>query len=197
MTICNMSIEAGARAGMIAPDETTFAYLKGRRFSPQGAAWDEAVAEWRKLPTDPGAKFDRELVIDAADARALRHLGHQPRHGRARHRHRSRSPPTRQRSRPQVLRARARIHGPEGRHAHRRHHDRPRLHRLLHQLRASKTCAPPPQSSPAITSPRTSARWSCPARSSQSAGRSTKASTTSSARPASSGASPAAPCAWA
>jgi len=66
MTVCNMSIEAGARAGMIAPDETTYAYLKGRRHSPQGAAWDEAVAEWSKLPTDPGAKFDRELVIDAA-----------------------------------------------------------------------------------------------------------------------------------
>src|SRR5271163_270508 len=66
MTVCNMSIEAGARAGMIAPDETTFAYLKGRRFSPQGSAWDEAVTEWSKLPSDPGAKFDRELVIDAA-----------------------------------------------------------------------------------------------------------------------------------
>ncbi len=65
MTVCNMSIEAGARAGMIAPDETTFAYLKGRRFSPQGAEWDRAVAEWSKLPTDAGAKFDRELVIDA------------------------------------------------------------------------------------------------------------------------------------
>jgi 3-isopropylmalate/(R)-2-methylmalate dehydratase large subunit len=66
MTICNMSIEAGARAGMIAPDETTFAYLKGRRFSPQGAEWELAVSEWSKLPSDPGAKFDRELVIDAA-----------------------------------------------------------------------------------------------------------------------------------
>src|SRR5271166_6500674 len=66
MTVCNMSIEAGARAGMIAPDETTFAYLKGRRFSPQGAAWDQAVIEWSKLPTDTGAAFDRELVIDAA-----------------------------------------------------------------------------------------------------------------------------------
>ncbi|MGA9465796.1 MAG: 3-isopropylmalate dehydratase large subunit [Terracidiphilus sp.] len=65
MTICNMSIEAGARAGMIAPDEKTFAYLKGRRYSPKGAAWDRAVAEWSKLPSDPGAKFDRELVIDA------------------------------------------------------------------------------------------------------------------------------------
>jgi 3-isopropylmalate/(R)-2-methylmalate dehydratase large subunit len=66
MTICNMSIEAGARAGMIAPDATTFSYLEGRRFSPKGAAWDEAVAEWSKLATDDGAVFDRELVIDAA-----------------------------------------------------------------------------------------------------------------------------------
>jgi 3-isopropylmalate/(R)-2-methylmalate dehydratase large subunit len=66
MTICNMSIEAGARAGMIAPDETTFAYLNDRRFCPQGTAWDEAVAHWRTLPSDPDAKFDRELHIDAA-----------------------------------------------------------------------------------------------------------------------------------
>ena len=66
MTICNMSIEAGARAGMIAPDETTFAYLKGRHFVPQGKAWDEAVAHWKTLPTDEDAKFDRELHIDAA-----------------------------------------------------------------------------------------------------------------------------------
>ncbi|HEY0264616.1 MAG TPA: 3-isopropylmalate dehydratase large subunit [Granulicella sp.] len=66
MTICNMSIEAGARAGMVAPDETTFAYLKGRRFAPQGTAWDEAVAHWRTLPTDEGATFDRELHIDAS-----------------------------------------------------------------------------------------------------------------------------------
>jgi 3-isopropylmalate/(R)-2-methylmalate dehydratase large subunit len=67
MTICNMSIEAGARAGMIAPDATTFAYLKGRRFSPQGAAWDEAVKHWSELVTDTGAKFDRELTIAAID----------------------------------------------------------------------------------------------------------------------------------
>src|SRR6202142_385482 len=64
MTICNMSIEAGARAGMIAADETTFAYLKGRRFSPQGAAWDAAVARWRLLPSDEGATYDRTIVID-------------------------------------------------------------------------------------------------------------------------------------
>src|SRR5664280_313565 len=79
MTVCNMSIEAGARAGLIAPDETTFAYLKGRRFSPStelgapgstgssstlgSSPWDEAVSHWKTLPSDPGAKFDRELHI--------------------------------------------------------------------------------------------------------------------------------------
>jgi 3-isopropylmalate/(R)-2-methylmalate dehydratase large subunit len=67
MTICNMSIEAGARAGMIAPDATTLAYLKGRRFSPQGTAWDEAVRHWSELVTDTGAIFDRELTIAAID----------------------------------------------------------------------------------------------------------------------------------
>ena len=67
MTVCNMSIEAGARAGMIAPDETTFAYLKGRPFAPSGAAWDKAVAAWRELPTDAGATYDKSLVFAAAD----------------------------------------------------------------------------------------------------------------------------------
>ncbi len=65
MTVCNMSIEAGARAGMIAPDETTFAWLKGRKFAPQGAAWDAAVARWRELRTDDGAKFDTTVTLDA------------------------------------------------------------------------------------------------------------------------------------
>jgi 3-isopropylmalate/(R)-2-methylmalate dehydratase large subunit len=67
MTVCNMSIEAGARAGMIAPDATTFAYLMGRRFSPSGAAWDKAVAHWSEFVTDEGAIFDRELHLKAAD----------------------------------------------------------------------------------------------------------------------------------
>ena len=67
MTVCNMSIEAGARAGMIAPDETTFDYLRGREFAPQGADFDAAVARWKQLPTDPGAKYDKSLVFKAAD----------------------------------------------------------------------------------------------------------------------------------
>ncbi len=66
MTICNMSIEAGARAGLIAPDEKTFAYLKGRPMAPKGAAWEAAVTYWRTLPSDPDASFDREVRIDAA-----------------------------------------------------------------------------------------------------------------------------------
>lgn len=67
MTVCNMSIEAGARAGLIAPDETTFAYLKGRPMAPQGANWDKAVAYWKTLPSDPGAVFDKEIKLDAKD----------------------------------------------------------------------------------------------------------------------------------
>jgi 3-isopropylmalate/(R)-2-methylmalate dehydratase large subunit len=65
MTVCNMSIEAGARAGMVPPDETTYAFLAGRAFAPAGPRWDEAVAFWRTLPTDEGAVFDAEVALDA------------------------------------------------------------------------------------------------------------------------------------
>jgi 3-isopropylmalate/(R)-2-methylmalate dehydratase large subunit len=67
MTICNMSIEAGARAGMIAPDETTFNYLKGRKHAPQGEQWDEAVAYWSTLKTDEGATYDTTVILNADD----------------------------------------------------------------------------------------------------------------------------------
>jgi len=66
MTVCNMSIEGGARAGMVAPDDTTFAYLDGRQHAPRGRAWEEALENWRSLPTDPGAPFDKEVGLDAA-----------------------------------------------------------------------------------------------------------------------------------
>jgi 3-isopropylmalate/(R)-2-methylmalate dehydratase large subunit len=66
MTVCNMSIEAGARAGLIAPDETTFEYLKGRPNAPKGAAWEQAVAFWKTLPSDPGAAYDTEVKIEAS-----------------------------------------------------------------------------------------------------------------------------------
>src|SRR5260221_10710372 len=67
MTLCNMSIEAGARAGMVAPDETTFAYVKGKRFAPQGADWDAGVARWRALASDPGAEYDTVIEINASE----------------------------------------------------------------------------------------------------------------------------------
>ena len=67
LTVCNMSIEAGARAGLVAPDETVFSYLKGRPMAPKGEAWDQAVAYWKTLQTDPAAVFDHSVTIDAAD----------------------------------------------------------------------------------------------------------------------------------
>jgi 3-isopropylmalate/(R)-2-methylmalate dehydratase large subunit len=67
MTVCNMSIEAGAKAGLIAPDDVTFEYLQGREHAPSGAEWDAAVADWRTLVTDEGATFDKEIFLDAAD----------------------------------------------------------------------------------------------------------------------------------
>ncbi len=69
MTICNMSIEAGARAGMVAPDDTTFAYVEGRPHAPHGADWERALEDWRTLPTDNGTTFDREVAFDAAELR--------------------------------------------------------------------------------------------------------------------------------
>ena len=66
MTLCNMSIEAGARAGMVAPDETTFTYLKDRRFAPQDGEWEKTLARWRSLPSDPGAQYDKIVEIDAS-----------------------------------------------------------------------------------------------------------------------------------
>ncbi|MCC7200343.1 MAG: 3-isopropylmalate dehydratase large subunit [Gammaproteobacteria bacterium] len=78
MTVCNMSIEAGARAGMIAPDDVTFEYLKGRPRVPQGADWDRAVESWRQLASDAGAVFDREIVIDAATLEPMITYGTNP-----------------------------------------------------------------------------------------------------------------------
>jgi 3-isopropylmalate/(R)-2-methylmalate dehydratase large subunit len=78
MTICNMTIEAGARAGMIASDETTFAYLKGRPRAPQGEAWDRAVADWRQLRTDAGAVFDKTVQLDAGAVEPMITYGTNP-----------------------------------------------------------------------------------------------------------------------
>ncbi len=78
MTICNMSIEGGARAGMVAPDDTTYEYLYGRPFAPKGAAWEAALERWRKLPTDPGAVYDKEIFIDASTLEPMITFGTNP-----------------------------------------------------------------------------------------------------------------------
>ncbi|WP_297335970.1 3-isopropylmalate dehydratase large subunit [Algoriphagus sp.] len=78
MTICNMSIEMGARGGLIAPDETTYNYLKGKRYSPKGEAWGQAVAYWNSLQTDEGAVFDKEYAFDAADIEPMITYGTNP-----------------------------------------------------------------------------------------------------------------------
>ena len=78
LTLCNLSIEMGARGGFIAPDETTFAYLKGRDCAPQGADWDRAVAAWKQLKSDADAVFDRDVVFDAADIRPMMTYGTNP-----------------------------------------------------------------------------------------------------------------------
>ena len=78
MTLCNMSIEGGARAGMVAPDETTFEYLAGRPFVPQGKAWEAALSQWRNLPSDPEAVYDRTVVIDASNLEPMITFGTNP-----------------------------------------------------------------------------------------------------------------------
>ena len=78
MTVCNLSIEMGARGGMIAPDQTTFDYVNGREFAPKGAEWDKALAYWKTLKTDEGAKFDKEIAFDAADIQPMITYGTNP-----------------------------------------------------------------------------------------------------------------------
>jgi 3-isopropylmalate/(R)-2-methylmalate dehydratase large subunit len=81
MTVCNMSIEAGARSGLIAPDATTFEYLAGRPRVPRGADWERALARWKALPSDPDAKFDREVSLDASLLEPMATWGTSPEHG--------------------------------------------------------------------------------------------------------------------
>ena len=81
MTICNMSIEGGARAGLVAPDDTTYEYMAGREFAPKGKDWDDAVARWKQLPTDEGATYARQLVIGCKFAGTDGDVRHKSRDG--------------------------------------------------------------------------------------------------------------------
>ncbi len=134
MTVCNMSIEGGARAGMVAPDETTFAYLEGRPFVPRGKDFEVAVDHWKSLATDPGAKYDRVLELDAAQIAPQVTWGTNP--GMVTDV--TGSVPDPNSFADSVDRtgrdARARVHGAQARHAHHGYSARPRLHRFVHQL---------------------------------------------------------------
>ena len=153
MTICNMSIEGGARAGLIAPDDTTFEYVHGRDHAPQGAAWDAAVARWRALPTDDEATFDKTITIDADALEPMVTYGTNPGMGIP---ITSRVPspedetdPARE-ARP---RARPRVHGPAPRPADPRPEGRRRLRRRRARTDGSATCAWQPRPSRTVTSP--------------------------------------------
>ena len=135
MTVCNMSIEAGARAGLIAPDDTTFAYLEGKPLAPKGADWERALDDWRALVTDDDAPFDKEVVIDAATLRPHVSWGTNPSQtipiDDARPRSRRRSPtPAHAKSAKRALA----YMGLQGRHADARHRRRHGVHRLVHEL---------------------------------------------------------------
>ena len=143
MTVCNMSVEAGAKAGFIAPDEKAYAYLKDRPKAPKGKAWDEAMRYWETLRSDDGAHFDREIKLDAAKLPPLVTWGTSPEQvvsvtGRV-----PRLEDIADAHKRAGRRALARLYGPEGRREDHRHRARPRVHRLLHQRRASRICAPP------------------------------------------------------
>ncbi len=138
MTVCNMSIEAGARAGMIAPDETTYAYIEGRPLAPSGEAWRRALAEWKALPSDADAKFDREVQLAASDIAPTVTWGTSPQDALP---ITARVPdpaavaePGRRES---MTRALAYM-GLDPGHAAQRHHGQPRLHRLVHEQPARR-----------------------------------------------------------
>ena len=116
MTVCNMSIEAGARAGLIAPDETTFKYLEGRPYAPKGGAWDLALGQWRRLPSDKGAHLRHAARPRRRGHPADGDLGHQPAGRAADHRRHSRSGQCAGREPPRGVDAVARLYGPDAGH---------------------------------------------------------------------------------
>ena len=166
MTVCNMSIEGGARAGMIAPDEKTFAYLKGRPKCAEGrGSGTRRCAIGRRCVRDEGAHFDKEVRLDAARPAADRLLGHEPAGRRRRSAARCRASRTAaDEQQARLDQALARLHGPAGRREDHRHRDRPRLHRLLHQRPHRGSARRRRRSPRAARSPSASTRWSCRAR---------------------------------
>ena len=161
MTVCNMSIEAGARAGLIAPDETTFDYLEGPALRAQGRRLGPGARPLATLPSDEGAHFDTRGRPRRRRHRAAGDLGHQPAGRAADHRRRARSGQCAGREQARGMDALARLHGPDARHAADRRADRPRVHRLLHQRPHRGPARGRRDRAAAARSRRTSRRWSC------------------------------------
>ena len=162
MTVCNMSIEGGGRAGMVAPDETTFEYVRGRPRAPRGEDFEAAVERWRALPTDPGARFDRRVEIPASELAPMVSWGTNP--GMV-------APVTGRVPDPAsyeddgdrgVGRARATVHGPGAGHPDRSHRCRPGLPRVVHQRQDRRPEGPQRRSPGAAASATASTRWWCP-----------------------------------
>ena len=195
MTVCNMSIEWGAKAGLIAPDQTTFDYIEDKPEAPKGADWDAAVAHWKTLRTDDDAVFDKVIVLDASTMTPFVTWGTNPGQG---------APLGATRPQPRRLRRAQRqgrdregpaVHGSRGRYAAARHQGRHGLRRLVHQ-RSHRGPAPGGRrSSRAGPSPPTPACSSCPARCAYACRPRTRVSTRCSSPPVPSGAAPAARCA--
>ena len=133
LTLCNLTIEMGARSGFVAPDDATFPWIAGRPFAPQGALWDSALAHWRTLASDDDAEFDREIVLDCSDARAADHLGHRSEPGDRHPRPRARSGRGRRRQAARRCERALDYMGLDAGHGARGPAGRPRVHRLLHQ----------------------------------------------------------------
>ncbi len=133
LTICNLSIELGAKMGMVAPDEKTFEFVRGRRYAPQGAMWERAVAAWRQLPSDANAVFDREVTIDVAKIIPQITWGISPEHVIGVDGHVPSSCRNQRSRAPRRDRNRDRLHGPQTRRADHGHTRRLGFYRLLHQ----------------------------------------------------------------
>ena len=196
LTICNMSIEAGARAGMIAPDDTTFAYLEGRPAAPKGADWEHALDRWSELRTDDDATFDTELEIDVAELEPQVTWGTNPGMVVPIGGKRSRPCVDRRSRRACRDRARAGVHGPRAGHSPSGDPHRSRLHRLVHE-RADRGSARGGARG-GRTSRRREGQGDGRPRvgGGRSARRRTRASIASSSAPGSSGGTRAARCAW-
>ena len=197
MTICNMSIEWGAKAGLIAPDQTTFDYIEGKPEAPKGAEWDAAVEHWKTLVTDADATFDKEIVLDASEVTPFVTWGTNPGQGVPLGASVPSPDDFSRRVRTDRRREGAGVHGPDRGHPDEGHQGRHRLRRVLHQ-RPHRGSAPGRARSSRVTrSTRGPACSSCRARRGSGSRPRPRASTRSSPRRGRSGAAPAARCAWA